>query len=467
MARGNHDQPNREPDQPSDKGHRRSSQERCARVEEGEADLFASIDRATIDRRAIVTPLIGARSRSLPLAVQCTIPSSSLHLVRLSLLAPSRRGFLAILHGCLVSQKLPSWCDSEPEYDMINSQPTNMSVADYCAAMDRNEIMVNNEYQRSDRVWPDSARSYLIESVLLGYPIAKFYLHFITDVKARKTIKEIVDGQQRSRAIYDFYNDRFKLSNSLDTEELRGLTYSALSEGWQEKFISYSISIDLFVGAEPQEVREVFRRMNSYTVPLNPEELRHAENQGAFKWFISRIGNRYSRALADLGVFADRAVIRMQDLKLLTELCHALLHGITTTNSKALNAIYKENDEAFSQADDIGHALTYAFDTVSSMRFLKGSNIAKPYQIYSLALALAHTKYPVPGQENIGELALDAQLLEVELLNLSAALDLPLNEAGNSPLREFIEASSEKTNTKDQRTKRFFTYLAALRRAAI
>jgi hypothetical protein len=95
---------------------------------------------------------------------------------------------------------------------MLAIQPTNMTIAEYCGAMERKDIIVNKTYQRSDKVWPDSARSFLIESVLLGYPVPKIYLHSKTDLKTRRTIKEIVDGQQRSRAIFDFFNDNFNLS---------------------------------------------------------------------------------------------------------------------------------------------------------------------------------------------------------------------------------------------------------------
>jgi hypothetical protein len=31
---------------------------------------------------------------------------------------------------------------------------TGFTVADYCRAMERREIIVNKEYQRSDKVWP-------------------------------------------------------------------------------------------------------------------------------------------------------------------------------------------------------------------------------------------------------------------------------------------------------------------------
>lgn len=47
-------------------------------------------------------------------------------------------------------------------------------IADYCAAMDRSEIAPNPEYQRSDKVWPPAARSFLMETILLGYPIPRY-----------------------------------------------------------------------------------------------------------------------------------------------------------------------------------------------------------------------------------------------------------------------------------------------------
>ncbi len=100
----------------------------------------------------------------------------------------------------------------------MNIVATNTTVAAYCQEMGRNEIIVNKEYQRSDKVWPPVARSYLIETLLLGYPIPKLSLHQVTDIKSKKTLKEIVDGQQRSMAIFDFFHDRLPLSRTLDSE---------------------------------------------------------------------------------------------------------------------------------------------------------------------------------------------------------------------------------------------------------
>jgi hypothetical protein len=346
---------------------------------------------------------------------------------------------------------------------VITSQSTNMTVAEYCAAMERREIVVNKDYQRSDQVWPDAARSFLIESILLGFPIPKIYLHSITHLKSRKTIKEIVDGQQRSRAINDYFFDRFSLSNQAEKKEIKGLTYSQLPEEWQSRFISYSISIDLFLSATPKDVVQVFRRMNSYTVPLNPEELRNAERQGPFKWFLYDKAGKYAAALTELGAFGPKGMVRMQDLKLYTEILHAVEHGITTTNKKSLDDLYKQYDEHFPKADEFSECIDFAFDRISEMGFLRGTNLAKSYMLYSLALALIDTIHPVPNIPKAQPVIdFDSISFERRLLNLSAALDLADDEADRSPYREFIEASRDKTNVKAQRETRVRWFVKAI-----
>lgn len=66
----------------------------------------------------------------------------------------------------------------------MNTVSTHMTIADFCSGMDRRATIVNSGYQRSDKVWPDSAKSYLIESATVGYPIPKLFLYQITDVKS-------------------------------------------------------------------------------------------------------------------------------------------------------------------------------------------------------------------------------------------------------------------------------------------
>jgi hypothetical protein len=90
---------------------------------------------------------------------------------------------------------------------------STFTIAEYCQQMREKSIIVNHDYQRSDKVWPPAARSYPIETNLLGFPIPKLSLYQTTDLKTKKTKKEIVDGQQRSQVISDFLEGTFRLTN--------------------------------------------------------------------------------------------------------------------------------------------------------------------------------------------------------------------------------------------------------------
>ena len=176
---------------------------------------------------------------------------------------------------------------------------TNYTIADYCKGLQRNELQVNRKYQRSDKIWPEAARSFLIETILLGYPVPKLSLVQRVDLKLKSTYKEIVDGQQRSSAILDFFSDKFALSKKLDTVEVAGKTYTALPDDYKARFLNYSLAADTYVGASSEMIQEVFRRINSYTVPLNAEENRHATFQGEFKWFVYRLSKKNDSILPD------------------------------------------------------------------------------------------------------------------------------------------------------------------------
>jgi Protein of unknown function DUF262 len=341
--------------------------------------------------------------------------------------------------------------------------PTNMTVVDYCKAMQRGEITVNREYQRSDKVWPDVARSFLIETILMNYPIPKLFLYQITDVKSRQTLKEVVDGQQRSMAILDFFLGKLRLSPTLELPGAGGNVYEQLSDDHKAAFLNYGLSFDLITAASGTDVREVFRRMNLYTIPLNPEEQRHAVFQGLFKWFVYRLARKYDDAFAEIGLFGPKQLVRMADTKLFTELAHAYIYGIKTTNKGALDALYKSRDETFPEEKRLSTRLTYAFDTLIGWPALHKTSLMKPYLIYSLILAIMHVSSPIKILEDVhkspGLPRLDNTAAITNLSTLAEALDTQ-DETGK--FKTFVRASSERTNVADQRKTRFIWFCRAI-----
>ena len=343
----------------------------------------------------------------------------------------------------------------------MDIQNTIINLGDYCAMHERAEVTVNRNYQRSDKVWPKPAQTFLIETILLGYPIPKLFLHQKTDVKARKSYKDVVDGQQRTKAIVGFYRDEYRLGRNLDdVPEAAGKKYSELSDELQAEFLGYGLDFDVFIQATDEEVREVFRRMNSFTVPLNPEEQRHATYQGPFKWFVRKLAATYDAAFIEAGTFSASQIVRMQDTKLLTEIATACLEGIETTKKLQLDRTYRlrNKGDSFDGQADLERRMREALDLVLGLQDLYRTPLLKrTYVMYSFVLAAMHVLEPVETlkehfRSSDGRNLLDKSDLIENLSLLTDALD---NDEREGDFGDFVVASSDKTNVASQRVIRF------------
>jgi hypothetical protein len=337
---------------------------------------------------------------------------------------------------------------------------TSYTVADYCHQLIEKTTTINREYQRTDKVWPTAAKSYLIDTILRGFPIPKLSLYQTTDLRSRKTVHEVVDGQQRSMAILEFFKGDFALTGRTAHA---GKRLGDLEDDDQQAFFSYPLNFDVFTFATRSEVREVFRRINSYNVPLNRQETRHAVNQGAFKWFIVDIADNYSQPLTDIGVFRERQLSRMADMELFAEIVMAGIIGITTASPKKLDNFYETNDSIFSEdkmiRDLLSQSLGYIFDWQELHRGL----LMRPAHIYSLTLAIMHALSPRPMLQDdyprSSQLPINrsAAVVDLSLLADSLESDMPA-----PAFRDFVEASRQATNTVKNRRTRFQFFSRAL-----
>lgn len=353
----------------------------------------------------------------------------------------------------------------------MKANPSPMSVADYCQAINANKIVVNKEYQRKDGLWNNSARSFFIESILLEYPIPKLFLYAKLDLQTRETVKEIVDGQQRSQALIAFFSNQLPLAKTIDTKELRGLTYDQLEDEFKTKFLSYPLPIDQFSGVPEDEVREAFRRMNANNVPLNAEEQRNAQFQGPFKWFIVSVAEVYKEVLFKLKLLSQRDLIRMADLRLYAEIALTIDSGFQTVKGEQLNRLYKKYNSSFEEADEFRAKIDYGINFfLSRPGELHDDAFLRPHVFQSIVLAAIDLKYggalnkeaPKAGK------GLDALLQKLERSPFTIdTLASSLREPESYPqLHDFVKASTTGTNTKEARATRFLYFRAALSQLA-
>lgn len=345
-----------------------------------------------------------------------------------------------------------------------NSAP--MAVADYCNALQENKIIVNSNYQRKDGLWNAPARSFFIESILLEYPIPKMFLYAKLDLKTRGTIKEIVDGQQRTQALMMFFENKLTLSKNLETEELRGMKYNKLSEEWQTLFLSYQLPIDQFSGVPEDEVREAFRRMNANNVPLNAEEQRNARFQGEFKWFINSLAETYKEKLLSLNLLSKRDLIRMTDLRLYAEIALTMDTGFVTVKGEQLDRLYKKYNAIFEAADDFKEKITYGIESFINNDVLHEDVLLRMHVFQSIVIAFIALKFG--GDFDAQATATYSSTVDhvtTNNFNLETLVSALRDPDENPQLGEFIKACSGATNTALARSVRYFYFKQALSQA--
>ena len=110
---------------------------------------------------------------------------------------------------------------------MAKSKPLTLQVSDIIQWYRKKELVINETFQRYS-VWTPQAKTFLIDTILHELPVPKLYLRTILDPKHQTSVREVVDGQQRIRAIVDFADNKFRLLKR--SEEFRGLNYDDLND---------------------------------------------------------------------------------------------------------------------------------------------------------------------------------------------------------------------------------------------
>jgi len=149
---------------------------------------------------------------------------------------------------------------------------TVSTINDY---INNRHIVIPN-FQRG-YVWNRTQASRLIESLIIQCPIPVIYLS-----QNRDETLSVIDGNQRLTSISLYLNDGFPLTGLSTYPELDGLTYSELDPRFQRHIINRTIRcIAILKETHPQIKFDVFERLNTGSVRLNPQELRHGIYNGS------------------------------------------------------------------------------------------------------------------------------------------------------------------------------------------
>lgn len=138
----------------------------------------------------------------------------------------------------------------------------------------RSTINLTPMWQRGS-AWTPQKKVLLIDSILRGMDMPKIYLW-----RRRNGEFDVVDGQQRLRAVWEYLDNQYSLNHSqvlppIGKTEIAGKKFADLSPKLKRKLCDFEVSIALIEKAKTHDITLLFARLQ-LAAPLNSAELRNA-----------------------------------------------------------------------------------------------------------------------------------------------------------------------------------------------
>lgn len=249
----------------------------------------------------------------------------------------------------------------------INIETKTPSLDTLIKRMERHTIQMDTDsyFQRKDDLWDKVKQSRLIESILINFPLPAFFFDASDDNNWL-----VVDGLQRLSSIRNFCVEKtLKLTNLEFLEKLNGIGWDELSMDLQRIIEEHQVVIYKILPGTPTDVKfNIFKRINTGGLVLEPQEIRHALFQGKPSVFIKELAQNSSFIKATGGKIKTH---RMLDRDFANRFLAFYLLGIEDYNSdldtymsKAMAKVGTFNDEElnsikrdFTKAMDISYSI--------------------------------------------------------------------------------------------------------------
>lgn len=177
---------------------------------------------------------------------------------------------------------------------LVDISPKPLSLDMILARLENDEIDLIPDFQRKAGLWTDEQKSQLIESLVLRIPLPAFYFD-----GSNNGLWIVIDGLQRLTALKEFFVDKtLKLSGLEFLYDLEGLTIDDMPRAYVRRMKETQIITYIINPGAPINLKyNIFKRINTGGLKLEPQEIRHALYQG--------FATQYLKELAQLKIFKE------------------------------------------------------------------------------------------------------------------------------------------------------------------
>lgn len=275
---------------------------------------------------------------------------------------------------------------------------THRTVSWFRKTFQDEELEIAPPFQRNP-VWSDNQKSYLIDTILHGFPIPELYMHDVTNEQGEER-HIVVDGQQRIRAVLDFLHGDYALEGEEVASRWRGLNFEALEGEEKKQIFGYKFVIRILPPMEEEELRKIFARLNRNVVALNDQELRNATYWGPFIKTIQNMADD-DPFWSDCTLFSANDHRRMLDHEYISELAIAFLHG-SQNKKDNLDKFYQMYEQEFEDRDHLVNTFRKVTgETAQIIPNMANTRWRKKSDFYTMFLVFASksNEFPWPADK--------------------------------------------------------------------
>ena len=168
----------------------------------------------------------------------------------------------------------------------IDISPKNMALVNLIGRIENDEVDMMPDFQRRAGLWSPIQKSQLIESLILRIPLPAFYFDG-TDNDRWITI----DGLQRLTTLKEFFVDKtLRLTGLEFLQDLNGAYYKNIPKVYIRRMQETQVVCYIINPGAPVNLKyNIFKRINTGGLELEPQEIRHALYQGYATKFLKEL----------------------------------------------------------------------------------------------------------------------------------------------------------------------------------
>lgn len=327
-------------------------------------------------------------------------------------------------------------------------------------------LRIKPPYQRKP-VWSPKQKCRLIESILLGMPIPEIYIQHTVTGEDDTTSFAVVDGQQRIRTLIQFIgietdpnetqHNKFALDYLDDESAWSGLRFDTLPPDDRKRFLLYRFGVRYLNTEDDKLVRNIFERLNAFTTPLSPQEVRNARYTGAFVNLATKLAD--DEYWAENRITTPAMIRRMKDIEYMSELIIGILNGPQKGSPSAINEFYQQYGEYEDEFPDQKRAeqifrrtLTIIQSCLPDIRDTRWQNRTDFYTMFVCIASLLQESRELKDAKQLGKAILsfgkDVDDLRAEKL-----------KRPTKQLKTYLDAAEKGANDKKRRADRHLALL--------